>query len=315
MSEAVEIIARVVAADAAGRVLLTQRAGRDYWVPPGGHAHPGESLPQAARREFAEEAHLDVEVGPLLYVWELFWQGRHRVECGFLGTLAGAEAHPPVTAEDLGPAGGMRHRRCVSLDQLRTLPVFPAALATPGFQAMIDGFAREPSREGMKESYIGVDGPADPGFPHALSTFTILMQEERLLLVSDDTEQIWIPPGGAVEPGETLEAGAVREVAEETGLRVVLERMLYAREFVDEVRQRRSLQCYFLGRVVGGDLRMRADPAFWDVSTEWRVTRARWWEPAALGAITVYPEVLRDRLWRDLAEPAHDPFLGTARPR
>ncbi len=118
-----------------------------------------------------------------------------------------------------------------------------------------------------------------------------------------------------MEAGETLEAGAVREPAEETGLRVVLERLLYVREFVDEVRKKRSLQFYFLGRAVGGDLRMGADPVFRDLSTEWRVTRARWWEPAALRDIAIYPKALRDRLWRDLAEPAHDPFLGTARPR
>jgi len=53
LSVDLDIIARVVAVDPRGRVLLTQRAGRDYWVPPGGHVHPGEALPAAARREAA----------------------------------------------------------------------------------------------------------------------------------------------------------------------------------------------------------------------------------------------------------------------
>ncbi len=47
----------------------------------------------------------------------------------------------------------------------------------------------------------------------------------RLLLFSDSDPGLpgshwWITPGGGVEPGESDREGAVREVAEETGLRV-----------------------------------------------------------------------------------------------
>lgn len=48
----------------------------------------------------------------------------------------------------------------------------------------------------------------------------------RVLLIRRGTEPglgLWSVPGGRVEPGESPEAAAVREVAEETGLRVVLE--------------------------------------------------------------------------------------------
>jgi 8-oxo-dGTP diphosphatase len=48
----------------------------------------------------------------------------------------------------------------------------------------------------------------------------------RLLLVRRGTEPgrgLWSIPGGRVEPGETTEGAAVREVEEETGLRVVVD--------------------------------------------------------------------------------------------
>jgi 8-oxo-dGTP pyrophosphatase MutT (NUDIX family) len=39
---------------------------------------------------------------------------------------------------------------------------------------------------------------------------------------------VWRPPGGGIKPGEDFVAGAVREAAEETGLRVELRRYLVA---------------------------------------------------------------------------------------
>ncbi len=47
----------------------------------------------------------------------------------------------------------------------------------------------------------------------------------RLLLVRRGTEPgrgLWSVPGGRIEPGETAQEAAVREVEEETGLRVVV---------------------------------------------------------------------------------------------
>jgi acetyl-CoA carboxylase carboxyl transferase subunit beta len=49
----------------------------------------------------------------------------------------------------------------------------------------------------------------------------------RLLLVKrarDPQRGRWSVPGGRVEPGESLEAAAVREALEETGLRIEVDR-------------------------------------------------------------------------------------------
>jgi ADP-ribose pyrophosphatase YjhB (NUDIX family) len=56
-----------------------------------------------------------------------------------------------------------------------------------------------------------------------ISVGVIVIHEERVLLVKRGAEPLkgqWSIPGGALELGETLKQGAVREALEETGLRV-----------------------------------------------------------------------------------------------
>jgi len=59
--------ARILLVDGRGRVLLFRFvvAGRPpFWVTPGGALDPGETYPQAARRELREEVGLDLDCGP-----------------------------------------------------------------------------------------------------------------------------------------------------------------------------------------------------------------------------------------------------------
>lgn len=51
-------------------------------------------------------------------------------------------------------------------------------------------------------------------------------EQSRVLLVRQSADGLWSTPGGVIEPGETPATAVVREVLEETGLEVEIERLL-----------------------------------------------------------------------------------------
>jgi len=61
----------------------------------------------------------------------------------------------------------------------------------------------------------------------------------------------WALPGGFVDEGETLEAAAVREAKEETGLDVTLTELLYVYSDPRRDPRRHTLSAVYLGRAAG----------------------------------------------------------------
>lgn len=61
---------------------------------------------------------------------------------------------------------------------------------------------------------------------HSVSVAGVIIDEsDRVLLIHRRDNGHWEPPGGVLELGETFEQGVIREVQEETGLRVEVERL------------------------------------------------------------------------------------------
>ncbi|MDD6646421.1 MAG: NUDIX hydrolase [Firmicutes bacterium] len=129
----------------------------------------------------------------------------------------------------------------------------------------------------------------------------ILDKENRILMVKQhhDEKDIWMVPGGGIEEGESSMAAAVREMKEETGLDVEIDRLIWHTEEVSARGQR--FVNFFMGRIKGGELTLGADPEF---DNEHQVLReVRFMSREEIEQVEhLYPEYLRDEFWRFLNE-------------
>jgi 8-oxo-dGTP diphosphatase len=103
-------------------------------------------------------------------------------------------------------------------------------------------------------------GPETP----KLMVDVVIPSEEGVVLIrraGDPFEGRWALPGGFVEVGETVEAAATREAAEETGLAVELARLVGVYSDPERDPRGHNVSVAFLARVVGGDLVAATDAA------------------------------------------------------
>ena len=128
----------------------------------------------------------------------------------------------------------------------------------------------------------------------------------RVLLLFErgdgESEPYWYTPGGGIEPGETPETAARRELREELGFDVELGPPVLRRAVSFDVRGRHLDQdeCHFLGRVPGG----RAGVPVRDDAEAAAVEAARWWtlDEIRSSAERIYPEDLAALLEQALRE-------------
>ena len=113
-----------------------------------------------------------------------------------------------------------------------------------------------------------MDGPPlhHTDYDSRLGAYAVLVDEhDRILLAlwNELSEPLWTLPGGGVELNETVEAGVIREVYEETGYDVEAGRLLGVdtvvvspeERTVDRDRWFRGIRVVYEATIVGGHLR------------------------------------------------------------
>lgn len=138
----------------------------------------------------------------------------------------------------------------------------------------------------------------------------ILDQDQRVLMIRQHhvERHVWTVPGGAIEPGETSLDAAVREVKEETGLDVAIDKMIWHVEQLVPGNEPRFVNI-FLATALGGNVEVGTDPERSDDGQV--IEEVRYLSREELAEVDgLYPDYLKDELW-DILETendSHNPF-------
>ncbi|MFH8716671.1 NUDIX domain-containing protein [Streptomyces zaomyceticus] len=154
-----------------------------------------------------------------------------------------------------------------------------------------------------------IDYFRDPAAPKANSvvpSVTAVVRDDsgRLLVIHKTDNDLWALPGGGHDIGERIADTAVREVEEETGIRVVVDGIVglytdpeHVLAYDDgEVRQQFSI-C-FRAHPVGGSLRTSSESK-----------EVRWMAPADLDYLDIHPS-MRLRIQHGLDASRREPYIG-----
>ncbi len=89
-----------------------------------------------------------------------------------------------------------------------------------------------------------------------------MKQNGRILFVKHKSlfgnGHFWCPPGGGLNLGESLADGLCREFLEETGLTIIVGKLLKINEFIKEPIH--SIEFFYEVESTGGNLKMGHDP-------------------------------------------------------
>ncbi len=108
----------------------------------------------------------------------------------------------------------------------------------------------------------------------------VVVRDGLVLLVHRPNYEDWTLPKGKLDPGESFEDAALREVEEETGFRCELGAELPSSEYTDH-KGRSKIVRYWEMRVLGGEFALNDE-----------VDEVRWLEPRAASETLTYE---RDR--------------------
>lgn len=99
----------------------------------------------------------------------------------------------------------------------------------------------------------------------------------------------WMPPGGGVHFGESLNEALTREMLEETGLNVHVQKMIYVSEYLKDAWH--AVEFYFLCKEISGKEKLGYDPELNE--SEQILKNLQWIGENELAELPVYPSFIR----------------------
>ena len=282
------VFGTVVLRDENGRILLQKRTDFSFWGLPGGVMEWGEDIEVCTRRELLEETGL--LAGPLRLVgvytdpkYDVTYPNGDQVQqftvC-LTGQVAGGVMQSDGTETSAQAFFAPQEVAQMDLplwyaDMVRDTLAGGEPVYTPPFTA-----AHTWDQIGAVRPFIG------PAALIAVGASVVVLDEDgRILTIQRQDNKAWALPAGFCDLGENVAQTAVREMFEETGLHVELERLMavYSGPTFQHTYPNgdlvQNVGVLFRARVVGGQLRPEKG----------EVAALRWHTPQALVALAHNP--------------------------
>lgn len=140
---------------------------------------------------------------------------------------------------------------------------------------------------------------------HRQRAAVVILSAGRVLLIHrlKHGQEYYIIPGGGVEPGETVEQAALREIREETGLEIELDGILW--EYVN----RGHPETYFLATRFSGSLGL-GGPELAEQSAE-NIFQLEWVELSQAVALPLKPSFIKEKLFEEFGRQDDQPSDAT----
>lgn len=150
----------------------------------------------------------------------------------------------------------------------------------------------------MRIDYI--DDPNAPAINSVVpSVVALVMDNGRVLMIHRTDNDLWALPGGGHDPGESISDTVIREVREETGYDVKVEKLtgIYTNPnhvmAYDNGEVRQQFSIAFQASLVGGNARTSSESS-----------AVRWLSPEEIARLDLHPS-MRQRI-QDALDPSAD---------